>query len=95
MRARFVSDFGRVSERCRAHAGYCDAELGGVQSRPSGRHRENWAAPGKRGREVERAEQGKGKERVGPEGFPGWATGLVWFFFLFSFLLFFFRLNSN
>ena len=60
--------------------------------------------PGKRGREVERdeqgkgkerAEQGKGKERVGPEGFPGWATGLVWFF-LFSFLLSFSnQLKSN
>jgi len=24
-----------------------------------------------------------------------WAAGLVWFFFLFSFLLFFFKLNSN
>ena len=48
-----------------------------------------WAAPGKSGREVERAEQGKGKEWVGPEGIPGWATRLICFFFLFLFLFYF------
>ena len=34
----------------------------------------------RRKREVERTEQGKGKEWVGPEGIPGWATRLICFF---------------
>ena len=54
---------------------------------------------------MERAEQGKGKERVGPEGFPGWATGLngleagftvpIGFPFFPILLLFFLKHHSN
>ena len=67
-------------------------------TREKGRDERSGLAPGlglpagprwkRRKREVERAEQGKGKEWVGPEGIPGWATRLFWFF-LFPFLFYF------
>ena len=52
----------------------CGMGLGWWLAVPSARkRRRRWAA-------------GKRREWVGPEGFPGWATRLIWFF-LFSFLL--------
>ena len=67
-------------------------------TREKGKDGRAWLAPGvglpaglrlkRRKREVERAEQGKGEEWVGPEGIPGWATRLIWFF-LFPFLFYF------
>ena len=61
----------------------CGMGLGRWLAGPSARkRRRRWAA-------------GKRREWVGPEGFPGWATRLIWFF-LFSFLLpFSNQLKSN
>jgi len=94
-RARLAARATGCGRRCWAERAEGESWAAALAKRGCGMGLGRWLAGPSARKRRRRWAAGKRREWVGPEGFPGWATRLIWFF-LFSFLLpFSNQLKSN